>query len=329
MNRSDPRCAIRNAQAAIPAVNFGNPLTFTYSNHIATANRCEACGYIFFDAPDQALLDQYYQVDYPRESSGWYTYENDHRPNSVQDKANLIETIVNGLTFERSPVLHEFGCSFGGIVKELASRGHAITGSELNASAVEEGRRRGNDLIFDKSASEVIAEVGKVDFLYSFHTLEHFSRPLDFIAQVPKLLGFDGALALALPNGFASDALSRGYAEYPWFFYPGHLHLWSPSSIACLADHADMAVVDVFTRTFNITDRPRSVQVSGNNAVLNESMRAKLMNACLMGEELIAVMVPRQSPVAERLSDRIKKTAIQLEKTRRLEAEIWSDLQNP
>lgn len=247
-------CAcIFSDSSAFEQVNYaGQPSSVSSRGISVPVLKCKSCGHLFFPPPPQEELDHYYNTDYPESSKSWYNYANDTEPYKVSTKADAVVDVIAraGLGGEEV-TLHEFGCAFGGTVRELARRGYNISGSELNAAAVKEARDNGNDRIFNKGIADVLTTPATV--IYSFHVLEHLSQPVEFLKSLQKLLTPNGVVALFLPNGFALEALAKRIEDYPWVFFPGHLNLWTSSSISCLARQTGYEVIDVFSREFKCT----------------------------------------------------------------------------
>jgi 2-polyprenyl-3-methyl-5-hydroxy-6-metoxy-1,4-benzoquinol methylase len=319
------KCAMRDPQMRVPAVQGGIPITFPYKGTPQPAYRCMSCGYMFFDPPSQAELDTFYQHDYPNASRNWYNYQSDTAEWKVQARADLVQTVLDNLGITQAAVLHEFGCAFGGTVAELSQRGYRISGSELNQGAVAEARSNGNKLIFDESVDKVIAqEHGTVDVIYSFHVIEHFSDPLDFLRSLTSLLSENGVIVLFTPNAFALDPLTTNYLSYPWLSFPSHLHLWTGGSLQCVAQMTGLEVVFADTNRFNVRGRPDVMQLGSTETLFSRHLQSELPKHRFLGEELVVAFRAHRGRKNDILSDRAARIAERLDDQKAYEQSSWT-----
>jgi 2-polyprenyl-3-methyl-5-hydroxy-6-metoxy-1,4-benzoquinol methylase len=318
-------CAMLDPQMRVPAVQASIPITFPYKGSPQPAYRCMSCGYIFFDPPNQTELDTFYQHDYPNASRNWYNYQSDTAEWKVKSRADLVQIVLDDLEVPRTSVLHEFGCAFGGTVAELSRRGFQVSGSELNQGAVAEARLNGNELIFDESVEKVISrEHGTVDVIYSFHVIEHFSDPLEFLKSLTPLLSENGIIVLFTPNAFALDPLTTNYLSYPWLSFPSHLHLWTAGSLQCIAKKTDLEVVFADTNRFNVRGRPDVMQLGSHETLFSRHLQSDLPKHRFLGEELVVAFRANRTRENDALKGRAARTAERLQDQKAYEQASWA-----
>lgn len=319
-------CVVRDASARVPLTLGGAPQCFGHKGMFHQAYRCAGCGHIFFDAPPQADLDDYYQSVYPDNARSWYNHANDIAPGKTTTRADMVKSVLDANGFGREAVLHEFGAAFGGTVAELARRGYTISGSELNKGAVAEAREKGNTLLFDRPAADVVRDQhGKANVIYSFHCLEHFSDPYSFLESLKEVLADDGCVILFVPNGFALDPMTMGYTSYSWFSYPGHLNLWSAASLSCAAERTGYDLVQIGSNEVRVRANPSPFSVAGAaGGGAGKAFAQDLVTTRHLGEELFAAMVPKGGASAKRLADKIAACAKAMADQRTFEVTTWA-----
>ena len=108
------------------------------------------------------------------------------------------------------------GCSTGAQMLTLKELGREVYGADFDAKAVEICKGKGLE------AKKWDAEQGKLPFrndffdsVYSFHLIEHISKPDKFISEIKRVLKPNGTLLILTPN-FEHD-----YRE----FYHDHTHI--------------------------------------------------------------------------------------------------------
>jgi 2-polyprenyl-3-methyl-5-hydroxy-6-metoxy-1,4-benzoquinol methylase len=292
-NLSMFNCAVARPELLIPMVQDGHPAGRTYAGKFVQALRCPHCAYTRFPTPSDAELSQYYQREYPASSASWYNVDTDYSAWKTRMRADRVERLIQPFGIGPGAWLHEFGCAFGGTVHALNARGYRASGTELNVSAVELGRQRGNQAIHAEGALEFLRRSEQLhDVIYSWHAIEHFTEPLAFLAGLADVLRPGGLLVLIVPSSAARFALVYGHVRYVWFGYPEHVHLFSPGCTPAIAQAINMQLVQVTTAEYGL--EPEATR----NALGKESEAAKwlrLVDPKLLGEELVMVFRKRQA----------------------------------
>ena len=291
-------CGVIDQKLLVPFVQAEFACGREYRGKFVQALRCPTCAYVRFPAPPEAVLNRYYAEEYPASSRSWYNVTSDYGPWKTDKRASNVIEVISRFGFEVGASLHEFGCAFGGTVDALYSRGYDASGTELNAGAVAEGRARGNTRIFAESALDYLARKSKaVQVVYSFHAIEHFTDPFDFIAEVSARIDPDGIIILIVPNSAALFPLVYGHARYVWFGYPEHLHLFSPRSALSFAERVGCELLHIESTEFGIEPdaTARALSQEGQSAAL-----LRHADRSLLGEELIFVLTPAKGQLAAR-----------------------------
>lgn len=300
-------CGVNNPAVLLPMVQDGFPAGREYRGEFVQALRCPHCAYARFPSPSQELLGEYYSNEYPRSSAGWYNVDADYADWKVKSRADRVEALIRPFGFGPGAVLHEFGCAFGGTVHELNRRGYLASGTELNRGAVEAGRQRGNLAIHAVDAVQYLDGSGmQADVIYSWHAIEHFTEPLQFLDSIVARLKPGGLLVLIAPSAAARFALVYGHSRYVWFGYPEHLHLFSPGSAPSIAKALGVQLIHVSTAEYGIEPEATGRALKCNSRAAH---LLKLGDEKLMGEELV-MLFRKPSAVDDAIVDVVKRTTL-------------------
>jgi SAM-dependent methyltransferase len=152
----------------------------------------------------------------------------------VSDPAHLkfIDLIRNAAATlgDRPITLHDFGCGHGGLVKALRASGIDATGSDLSTDTIEFGQRLGLPLTI--GGIDDLSRMEPRDIITAYHVAEHFPDPNILLRTLERTLKPGGFLILAFPNGAYAPARMDYFDRYSWCFFPGHIHYYTPMSIA-------------------------------------------------------------------------------------------------
>ncbi len=230
-----------------PLVQSGRPKILKWLDQKVAAETCHSCCYVGFRPPTQQQLSDYYSRDYARNSSDYYSYEEDHDLAKTESRADLaVQLAQTFLPAREEPVILELGCAYGGSVAELRRRGRTAFGLDLNSEAIRIGQARGNAFIFDHAPARILDEVGNpVDAIISFHMLEHVPQIRDYLTDLLPVLSEGGVALFRVPNGAYLRPWLHGFDSWEWFAYPDHLHMLTPHSIACLVKACGFELVSL------------------------------------------------------------------------------------
>ena len=290
----------------VPLVEDGANVVLYRGSEAHPAYRCSECGYIFFDPPDAAFLQEYYNSEYPRSAASWYNADSNYQPDRCSARVERITAIAERFLGTKEVSYHEAGCAYGGVIAMFRNRGYDASGTDINENAINEGCLRGNKAIFPETESPFFNRTGRqVDVLFSFHAVEHMPRPDEFLAEISSLLTSRGIVIIFVPNSVAAQSILQSFHSNPWFAYPDHLHLFSAKSVLCLAERTGHELLDVWTEM--LTDDPhKDALVLGADPAVHEArVRAYLIKSFFLGQELCFVLTPKGSETAALLADQI------------------------
>lgn len=91
---------------------------------------------------------------------------------------------------------------------------------------------------FDKSVYNAPKSLGRFDFIYSCHTLEHYREPVKYIKSIQSLLSDNGLFFVDVPN--ILDFVDCGTLDD--FFYDKHLLYFTPRTLVYLLVSQGFAV---------------------------------------------------------------------------------------
>lgn len=287
------RCAVGDQSLLTPLYEATFPAGRDYGGVFHQARRCPCCAYIRFDDPTEEELDRYYNEEYPAVSKDWYNVDTDYAPWKTDARSNRVIQIMSAFGVGDDAIVHEFGCAFGGTVQAMKDKGYRASGTELNRTAVDQGRARGNLDVHSESALDFLSRQSeKTTVVYSYHALEHFTDPFSFLRNLRERMDPNGIVISFLPNSAALFPLVYGHTRYMWFGYPEHVHLFSPGCAASLAETTGFELLDVFTA-------PAGIEPEATSRALDEdSPTARMLRnepGERYGEELVIVMTPAGS----------------------------------
>lgn len=178
-------------------------------------NRCDACGLEFFTGVPSGNSDFYSAL----QTFPWYyradKWEYRHVAKSIPLKSRVLDV----------------GCGVGEFSANLPP-GTDFTGIDFNATAIEEGRSKGRNLICETVQSHLGSNASSYDFVCSFQVMEHVSDPLPVLKAMVDLLRPSGTLVISVPNNDAYIGWQpNAFLNMP----PHHMLRWNRRSLSSLA----------------------------------------------------------------------------------------------
>jgi SAM-dependent methyltransferase len=117
------------------------------------------------------------------------------------------------------------------------------TGLELNGSAVKQGKRAGINILQDDFICFADRFPSSVSRLFSFHLLEHFADPYEYLASAHKVLHSNGLMITAVP---AEDSF-RGVLRHDILNCPPHhVTRWADRSLRAVPAKFGLDLVDLY-----------------------------------------------------------------------------------
>lgn len=301
--RSGLQCALHDPANLVPLKQNEAAIGGHYHGDFVQAQRCRHCAYVTFPVPPEETLARYYQEEYPKGAASWYNLQTDYDVSKTSVRSRRVIDLAKQFGIEEGAVVHEFGCAFGGTVAALREAGYSATGTELNSSAVEQGRQHGNHYIHSQDTVTFLRGQSNLpSVIYSYHALEHFTDPFSFLDELKDCVAPDGIIVLFVPNSAARFPLVYGHTRYEWFAYPDHLHLFSPGCAAALAERVNCSLLYVGTAEVGL-DRENT-----SRALDQDTESARLLKASdpsMLGEELVVVLAKRGNAVSRRFENNV------------------------
>jgi SAM-dependent methyltransferase len=281
-------------------VQAGAMVAAPYAGTFVKARRCRSCGYIYFPTPSPRVVSDYYQNVYPQVSRSWYNIESDYNDWKTKARADRVIELAGRYGFGAPHSYHEIGCAFGGTVHEMNSRGLETTGTEANKRAVEEGRLRGNRHIFSEDTRMFLRRwPNKPNVVYGYHVLEHLTNPVRFLNELRSIVSPQAIFIFFIPNSLTLVPLVYGFLRYSWFAFPGHLHMYSPHSLSCLATATGCCLSEVASHVVPVHPAAADKALGHEETVVGKAVRDRTLADSLLAEELSFVLVPAGSEIAE------------------------------
>ncbi len=316
---------------ANPLVEYGHLVTATFRGRQVVAQSHRDSGYVFFSPPPAAELTEYYQHDYPASQVGYYTPDIDYEPGKNSYHAGRILDAYRLVLGGTPATSLELGCSFGGVVAEMARRGVDSAGSDINADAVAQGRRVKANLRISHASNldAVRALTRRVDLIYSLHALEHDPDIFAVIEACRDRLSEDGLLYVSVPNAMAANSVLDGFTSNVWVNYPQHLHMLSAGFIPLLCEKTGFVPVFWDTRiVFALQETGRALFDAAPMGAARQALWETILCQAGHGMELNFVLAPAGGEVAKRVAERIVQVQGELDHARRHEVGIRSYLRD-
>jgi len=205
---------------------------------------CRTCGLVSHaDVPTDVELERFYRENYRQEYHG----EETPSPRRVIRAWNVGERLVSRLGPYVAPAdqLLEVGAGLGATVKQFELRGHHAQGLEPHSAFSHFSRETlGADLqsgwLFDLPRDE------RWDVVLLVHVIEHFRSPRQALEYIRGMLRPGGRLYIECPN------LGAPFAPPGRCYHFAHIHNFTPTTLAMLAERAGFAV----ERQFGADDDP-------------------------------------------------------------------------
>ncbi len=143
-----------------------------------------------------------------------------------------IESSVLFLKAQRNARLLDVGCGSGNLLEAMQQRGWQVEGVDLDATAVEQARRKGLQVCLG-SLEEAHFSNEYFDAITMSHLIEHVHDPLQLLRESYRILKPGGRLVIVTPN-----ARSWGHSLYKEAWRglepPRHLYIFTPQALSHL-----------------------------------------------------------------------------------------------
>lgn len=212
---------------------------------------CTTCAHKAFQPElDIALLADIYADPYFRSGGEEDAYRDQYRnpqPPYIEF-ARRIEAVVREWGLPKDARIHEFGCGAGVTVKHLRDMGFNATGSDWSPSAIAFAHEMGNPHVFREDMNVRDAFSGeRLDMVLNLHAIEHVPRPIDTLRGFAEVMDENTVLFLNTNQGDSITNRKFGMMFDTWYYFPQHLHYFSPRSFEEIAKRAGFKILDIRT----------------------------------------------------------------------------------
>ncbi|MCF8296603.1 MAG: class I SAM-dependent methyltransferase [Bacteroidales bacterium] len=125
----------------------------------------------------------------------------------------------------------EIGCGDGRFLNKMQNLGWDITGLDFDKLSIENAIRKCNsNKLFHCNFDDFLKKYydgNKYDLIVFFEVLEHQPNPVDFIANIKKIIKEDGVIAGSVPNRDRYIVSKRFSPDNP----PHHFIMWTANSL--------------------------------------------------------------------------------------------------
>jgi len=212
---------------------------------------CAGCGHKAFQPElDISLLAEIYADPYFRsddEEANYRLQYGSQRPPYI-DFALRIQALTREWGLPGNARIHEFGCGAGVTVKHLRDMGFEATGSDWSPAAVAFAHEMGNTHIFREDMNVRDAFSGeRLDMVLNLHAIEHVPRPIETLQGFAEIMDEGTVLFLNTNQGDSITNRRFGMMFDTWYYFPQHLHYFSPRSFEEIARRAGFKILDIRT----------------------------------------------------------------------------------
>jgi 2-polyprenyl-3-methyl-5-hydroxy-6-metoxy-1,4-benzoquinol methylase len=145
--------------------------------------------------------------------------------------------------------LLEIGCAYGFFLDEAARVFDHAVGVDVIAHAVDRARERFGVDARTGHFLEMDFDGERFDVVCLWDTVEHLSRPDEFVAKIRDLSTSDGRLYLTTGDISSLNARLRG-ANWRQIHPPSHLHYFSQETIRRLLERVGFEVIGFETASY-------------------------------------------------------------------------------
>lgn len=210
---------------------------------------CKICAHWF--AKHEMNLSNLYENEYVRATYGGlsglknkYDFIRNLSPKN-SDNIGRVNFVIDVFAKYRSVKIKkrllDVGAGLGVFGAEMLQRGWEFFGLELDDLQVQHLKENVCDNIFKLDIRELDSKkIGLFDLISFNKVLEHLENPIEVLSAAHKLLAPNGLIYFEVPDVIASRESPRREE-----FTIEHFHVFSPSSVAILAQKAKFDLIHV------------------------------------------------------------------------------------
>lgn len=201
---------------------------------------CCNCGLVSHgQIPSDEQLSKYYANEYRHDYHGELT-PSDHRvARAWRDGQRLLRQL--GPEIQSGSSVFEVGAGIGCNVKSFELAGFDATGIEPGGGFQKYSRDRLKARIENTSLFD-LPSVPSYDVVLLIHVIEHFNSPRKALEKIHRILTPGGKLHVECPN------LAAPFARPTRMFHTAHIHNFTPTTLAMMAQRCGFHVEHQFSR---------------------------------------------------------------------------------
>ena len=220
----------------------GEDFEYHTSRDTYLAVRCRGCGLVYLKLrPTDSELSRVYPPSYHAFDFSATRYGLAYTVRRRLEARRLL-AVCRGLPADAR--ILDVGCGDGfhlKLLREFGPPGWTLEGVDTSPRAVEAARAAGLSVRLG-SVEEVASEPARYDLALLIATIEHVSDPVGVLGAVRRLLRPGGRVVVATDNAASwSFRLFKG-RYWGGYHFPRHWYLFSPTTIARLAECAGFEV---------------------------------------------------------------------------------------
>lgn len=206
--------------------------------------KCDTCGLVFTDVPENLNLLDIYDESYFEggQDDGYADYLASEKVlrSEFRKSVKLISKLQPS---KRGLKLLEIGSAYGFFLDE-ASPYYACTGIEVSKSGVEFSRKRGHTVIHGIADEMTLRKLGNFDVIVMLDVIEHLPSPLETIKLLRDHLNTNGIMLIV--TGDVSSFLSRITGKF-WRLMtpPQHTFFFSGSTLTRLLHQSGLSILQI------------------------------------------------------------------------------------
>lgn len=198
-----PLCHSQKSQDIFTANNFHG--RHQISSQKIPFKKCLNCNCVF---PDLKIDKNFYQKYYPK---------NYQRPSPILEKIWCQFNIISKKRYlPNSGTLLDVGCGSGDFIKSLSAN--------IKSFGIDINPPKAKNIIKADFLKHNFSE--KFDVITFWHSLEHFSNPIEAINKSISLLKKHGQILIAIPN---TNSFAFKVSQENWFHLDPPRHLFLPN----------------------------------------------------------------------------------------------------
>jgi len=210
--------------------------------------RCPACGLgQTLDLIEPADLARLYDDDYLKS----------HLPDrpDAREEERLRRPLDLARRFKPAPArLLEVGVGRGWLLKWAADLGYQVMGADLSPQAARSAEKTSGARVLVGPLQDLGLPAQSQEVVVLRHVLEHVPRPVEFLAEIGRILSPNGLVVGSMPNFKSFKAWLDG-PRWCFLMLPSHRLHFSPRALRRLLTEAGFEVAALQVRELVLYDR--------------------------------------------------------------------------